>query len=314
MRSHHFSLSASQQLNPIRFPVKGAMQILSTFLVVSLCLFFPSPATAASPHIYDMPQAGPPTSQVQVAGTGFDSNATIDVYFDSTDVGVTVTDSNGAFGIAATPKPTIRESGFLIPIPKDAVPGAHWITAVERITQLQAQVGFTVRTDWPQFHFGADRTGVNPYENVLNPDTVGNLTTHWEYLTVGQLTPSPAVANGVVYVPSGYYDGNLYALDASTGALLWKYPAPTLDNPAPAVANGVVYFASIDSNVYALNAGTGQLLWKYLMETGTYSSVAVTNGVVYVGGGHSVYALQAATGGSFIQAEVDSSLRPWPTA
>ncbi len=76
----------------------------------------------------------------------------------------------------ALPATTIRESGFLIQIPKDAVPGQHWITAVERITQLQAQVAFTVRTDWPQFHFGPDHTGFNPYENVLSPETVGNLT------------------------------------------------------------------------------------------------------------------------------------------
>ena len=32
---------------------------------------------------------------------------------------------------------------------------------------------------------------------------------------------SPAVANGVVYVGSS--DGNLYALNASTGARLWNF-------------------------------------------------------------------------------------------
>ena len=32
---------------------------------------------------------------------------------------------------------------------------------------------------------------------------------------------SPAVANGVVYIGSG--DGNVYALNASTGAKLWSY-------------------------------------------------------------------------------------------
>ena len=38
----------------------------------------------------------------------------------------------------------------------------------------------------------------------------------------GQVASSPAVANGVVYV--GSFDGNVYALNASTGALLWSYP------------------------------------------------------------------------------------------
>ena len=55
------------------------------------------------------------------------------------------TDNNGSFGMALK-APTIRQNGLTIQIPKDAVPGQHWITAVERITQLQAQVLFTVRT------------------------------------------------------------------------------------------------------------------------------------------------------------------------
>ncbi len=41
--------------------------------------------------------------------------------------------------------------------------------------------------------------------------------------TAGQLnvTSSPAVANGVIYV--GDWDYNLYALNAVTGAKLWNY-------------------------------------------------------------------------------------------
>ena len=49
---------------------------------------------------------------------------------------------------------------------------------------------------------------------------------------------SPAVANGVVYVGSD--DGNVYALNAATGAKLWSYATGKLES-SPAVANGVVY-------------------------------------------------------------------------
>jgi outer membrane protein assembly factor BamB len=63
---------------------------------------------------------------------------------------------------------------------------------------------------------------------------------------------SPAVANGVVYV--GSWDYNIYALNARTGALLWKYTTGNQVNSSPAVANGVVYVGSSDYNVYALNA------------------------------------------------------------
>jgi outer membrane protein assembly factor BamB len=53
------------------------------------------------------------------------------------------------------------------------------------------------------------------------------------------------VANGVVYVAS--YD-IMYALHASTGALLWSsYPTGGFVVCSPAVANGVVYIDSLDS-------------------------------------------------------------------
>src|SRR5262249_44452535 len=146
---------------------------------------------------------------------------TVDFYFDGTDVGVAVTDSNGAFGMTP-PKPSILQGGVPIHVPKDAAPGQHWITVVERITQLQAQVSFTVRADWPQFHVGPDHTGFNPYENVLNPETVGNLTIRWKRVTGGPIWTSPVVANGVVYF--GSQDNNVYALDATTRHQLWWYP------------------------------------------------------------------------------------------
>jgi outer membrane protein assembly factor BamB len=99
------------------------------------------------------------------------------------------------------------------------------------------------------------------------------------------------VANGVVYV--GSWDDNLYALNASTGALLWSYAtgAPVLSSLA--VANGVVYVGSDypDDKVYALNAKTGALLWSYTTGTVEYSSPAVSNGVVYLGSyDHNLYA------------------------
>ncbi len=295
MQSYRSSLSASPELKSIRLPAGGAVQLLTTLLVFSLCLF-PNLATAQSPHIYDVPQVGPPTSQAQVVGNGWDPNATIDLYFDSTDVGLVDTDNNGSFGMALR-APTIRQNGFLIQIPKDAVPGQHWITAVERITELQAQVPFTVQTDWAQFNFEPQHRGLNPYENVLSPATVGSLVLKWSYQT-GGFRRGPAVANGVVYVGSG--DSNLYALNAGTGAFLWKYQTEGNITSVPAVANGVVYTGSVDRNLYALNASTGALLWKYPTEYYVGSSPSVANGVVYFGnsdyGTSYIYALNANTG------------------
>ncbi len=101
----------------------------------------------------------------------------------------------------------------------------------------------------------------------------------------GDATPichsSPAVVNGVVYV--GAADGNVYALNASTGAKLWSYATGGEVESSPAVANGVVYVGSDDDNVYALNASTGAKLWSYTTGSIVDSSPAVANGVVYIG-------------------------------
>ena len=54
------------------------------------------------------------------------------------------------------------------------------------------------------------------------------------------------MANGVVYVGSD--DENVYALNASTGAKLWSYPA---GGSSPAVVNGTLY---IGATVFSLGA------------------------------------------------------------
>ena len=141
----------------------------------------------------------------------------------------------------------------------------------------------------------------------------------WKFKTGGRVYSSPAVADGVVFV--GSTDGNLYAVDASTGAQKWKFTSRGRIVSSPAVLAGAVYFESYDSNFYAVDAATGALKWKFatngerrfaakhihgmLPESEAMpdpfdfylSSPAVSNGVVYFGSGDgNVYALDAATG------------------
>ena len=114
---------------------------------------------------------------------------------------------------------------------------------------------------------------------------------------------SPAVANGKVYFGSG--DGNIYAADAETGVLQWKFATKDVVHASPAVANGTVYVGSWDSYLYAIDAETGQQKWAFKSgedntihnQVGFQSSPAVADGTVYVGcrDAH-VYAIDAATG------------------
>lgn len=120
----------------------------------------------------------------------------------------------------------------------------------------------------------------------------------WDFFT-----SSPGVLNGRVYFGSG--DGNVYCLDAHTGALVWKFATGDVVHASPAIANGTIYIGSWDGYFYAIAADTGQEKWRYKAgedpvfhnQVGFQSSAAIVDGVVYVGcrDGH-VYAFDAATG------------------
>ncbi len=105
----------------------------------------------------------------------------------------------------------------------------------------------------------------------------------------------------MVFVYIGSNDNNLYAFNASTGALLWSYTTGGEITGAPAVVHGIVYLGSMDGKLYALKAKTGTLLWSYTTAGSIQGSPAISNSVVYIGSGqHSVlsgtlYALNAST-------------------
>ena len=110
-------------------------------------------------------------------------------------------------------------------------------------------------------------------------------------------------------------DSTIYAINASTGAMVWKYasfnPAPhTYDVGAGVVisppgvngfADGVAYVEGKTSIMYALNLTTGALIWQYnfALSTGYDGglSTAALSGTSLVVGTHSgVLSLNAVTG------------------
>jgi outer membrane protein assembly factor BamB len=113
---------------------------------------------------------------------------------------------------------------------------------------------------------------------------------------------SPAVDDGLVYFGSG--DHNVYALEAATGKLRWKFQAGDVVHSSPAIANGVLYIGCWDGVMYALKAGTGELMWKFATGVdathfmhGLPGSAAVVAGIVVFGSrDNNIYALDANTG------------------
>ncbi len=106
---------------------------------------------------------------------------------------------------------------------------------------------------------------------------------------------SPVVAGDLVYV--GSKDGNVYALAAATGDVVWTHKTGEKVRATPTVDNGTVYVGSWDESFYALDAQTGQERWVTPLQGEVQSTALVAGGLVYCASRKaSVVAMDAQTG------------------
>ncbi|HUY80041.1 MAG TPA: PQQ-binding-like beta-propeller repeat protein [Ktedonobacterales bacterium] len=116
---------------------------------------------------------------------------------------------------------------------------------------------------------------------MLAYDLSGNLL--WSFNATAPIYGSPAIGNGIVYfgtvkTPNEAVTGNyIYALNASTGALVWEnfLSFGSLWSP-PTYYNGVVYAEAaqkegVSGGFYAFDALTGATVWSTAMPSGNWS-------------------------------------------
>ena len=167
------------------------------------------------------------------------------------------------------------------------------------VSSAGSLVSLDLKTGQPKWVFATEYERKFEAKNLHGyPSAAQTIPDAWDIWT-----SSPAVVSGKVYFGSG--DGNVYAVDATSGLLQWKFPTKDVVHSSPAVVNNVVYIGSWDSYLYALDAETGQEKWAFKSgedntihnQVGFQSSPAVADGTVYVGcrDAH-VYAIDAATG------------------
>ena len=119
---------------------------------------------------------------------------------------------------------------------------------------------------------------------------------------------SPTIANGRVFI--GSLDGQVRALDLTTGKAAWTRDVGARIYSSPAVDAGAVFVGDQRGVVHALDAGNGTVRWTFRTtgaslhsedggfdRTTIQSSPAVSGGTVFVGARDGfLYALDAATG------------------
>jgi outer membrane protein assembly factor BamB len=133
--------------------------------------------------------------------------------------------------------------------------------------------------------FSLDSQGWVTAKNTKNGDT------RWEFDSTPKDVDGKAIGGGLaidggtLYITTGF--GDVFALNAKSGAVKWRKALLKPLRAAPTVADNRIYVVSIDNQLNTLNAETGDVLWHQegIVESATLmgaSSPAVSGDSVIV--------------------------------
>ncbi len=176
------------------------------------------------------------------------------------------------------------------------------VAAVVALVPLHSASADPGGANWTSAGGDRQNTRSQPSESKLTVGNVGGIVEKWEFATGGDVSATPAVYDGHVYVPD--WAGNLYALNAKTGALEWQVSIPAATGvpfdkarTTPAVTSSLVIVGTQGSilapgggpggQVLAFDRATGQLVWSTQADSHPAAiitqSPTVFDGRVYVG-------------------------------
>ena len=107
----------------------------------------------------------------------------------------------------------------------------------------------------------------------ITPDNVAKLQVAWAFPTgtTEQFEVSPTVYDGIMYVTTSF--NRLFALNAETGEIYWRYDHPLPDradmklccgsvNRGAAISGDLVLMATLDAKMVAFHRITGEKIWE----------------------------------------------------
>ncbi|XP_057251856.1 uncharacterized protein LOC104898088 [Beta vulgaris subsp. vulgaris] len=140
-------------------------------------------------------------------------------------------------------------------------------------------------------------TRARPFgEPFINRNYIQRLHLRWKYFVGNDITATPAISNGVVYFPA--WDGNLYAVNAFTGDLIWKVnlgqltglaPVGTYVNVTVARATPTVTHDMLIIGIYgpavvvAINRFSPRLVWMTRLDPNPLALITMS-GTAYLDG------------------------------
>ncbi len=150
--------------------------------------------------------------------------------------------------------------------------------AASGFTSVTQTLTALTNVDWDGFGYDLQRTGYNPNESAVGVANIGTVHKLWSTNVGSPMVGEPVVAAGVpvagqpinvLYAGSG--GSYFYAINASTGATIWKVPMVPSSyscdggssnfgvegTPAIDRATSRIYLADGQNNVHALDLATG---------------------------------------------------------
>src|SRR5215471_5946138 len=188
------------------------------------------------------------------------------------------------------------------------------VAIVALTTAFAATIATSSAQDWSQYLFDNGHSSLNGAATAITTANASTLVEDWSFIdpqpTIeGQpnasFFSSPTVFQGVVYIGSN--TGNFYALDETTGTLLWQQFLGYVEAFECGSGQGVtstatlatdpvsgaltVYVGGGDGYLYALDAATGNIVYRqFVTDVGTtknlsfiWGSPAIIKNNIYLG-------------------------------
>ena len=147
--------------------------------------------------------------------------------------------------------------------------------------------------EWPSGgqNVGDDR--FQPDETIVNVKTAARLAPRWTLTMAGDVSATPAVVNGVVYVPD--WGGYISAIRSSNGDVIWRRLISSYNGIAGSVSRSdpvvdgstLVIGTQSGADIIAINTATGARKWFTRADAHPAAqitgSAVIDKSVVYVG-------------------------------
>ena len=144
---------------------------------------------------------------------------------------------------------------------------------------------------WPFWGGNLENTHGSASEHAINVHNASRLQQKWVFQTAGDVSATPTVSQGSVYVPD--WGGFLYRIDAVTGKAIWSHKITeytgnpkSLSRNSPAIGPDQLVLGdqAVDAQgavLLSVDKATGKLLWKTTVDP-TFGAV-ITSSPVIVG-------------------------------